>query len=186
MQERIDDLEDLAGCHLRGSAGGLAVLSSFLQTLLLQAGRVEDAHWLEDIDSVVLDLVAMCCRTSLGGSAATEAPSTRYEMAQRFIAQHLGDPRLDVNMVATHFGLGARSIQKLFAAHGTTLSAHVFRLRLESAATRLAESNKCSITEIALDAGFNDLSYFGRAFRNAFGRSPREYRLGAHSPESRH
>jgi AraC-like DNA-binding protein len=186
MRERIRKVDDLPGIAWRRSAGGLAVLPSFLQTLLLQAGQAENTNWLEDIDTTVIDLVAMSCRASLGDNTASRAPSARYGLVLRFVTQCLSDPRLDVNLVAAHFGLGARSIQKLFAAHGTTLSAHVSRQRLQYAAARLAEPGKRSITEIALDAGFNDLTYFGRAFRNAFGMSPREYRQGIHQTDFRH
>jgi AraC family transcriptional regulator, positive regulator of tynA and feaB len=186
MRERLGEIEDLPGIYLRRSAGGLAVLSSFLQTLLLQAGHAEDTNWLEDIDSIVMDLVAMSCRASLGHNAANRVPSARYESVLRYITQNLSDPTVDVNLVAAHFGLGARSIQKLFAAHGTTFGAHISRQRLHHAAARLAESGSQSITEIALDAGFNDLTYFGRAFRYVFGMSPREYRQHLHHADSRY
>ena len=47
--------------------------------------------------------------------------------------------------------------------------------RLEIAAGELAESGE-SVTEIALNAGFNNLSYFNRVFKRSFGMTPREYR----------
>ncbi|MEO5707638.1 MAG: AraC family transcriptional regulator [Alteraurantiacibacter sp.] len=34
------------------------------------------------------------------------------------------------------------------------------------------------ITDVALECGFNDLSYFSRTFRRRFGVSARVYRLG--------
>jgi len=42
----------------------------------------------------------------------------------------------------------------------------------------LAESGR-SITDIALDAGFNDLSNFVRSFHRAAGMSPRKFRRAA-------
>lgn len=47
--------------------------------------------------------------------------------------------------------------------------------RLECAAERLLATNE-SITEIALSCGFNDLSYFSRAFTGQMGLSPRSWR----------
>jgi AraC-like DNA-binding protein len=40
------------------------------------------------------------------------------------------------------------------------------------------------VMNIALDCGFADLSYFGRAFREAFGASPREFRRASQRAQS--
>jgi AraC family transcriptional regulator, positive regulator of tynA and feaB len=186
MRERIAGVEDLPCIYLKGSAGGLPVLSAFLQTLLLHAGQDENTDWLDATDTIIMDLVAMSCRSSLGSDTARRSPSARYQRVLHIVEQNLSRPNLDVHWVAAEFGLGARSIQKMFAAHGTTMGAHVLRLRLRYAATRLAESSNSSITEIALDAGFSDLTYFGRTFRNAFGISPREYRQGICESDRQH
>lgn len=53
------------------------------------------------------------------------------------------------------------------------------RLLLERAAYQLTRT-KTPVTELAFDAGYGSLEGFSRAFRNAFGVSPREFReLGA-------
>jgi len=61
---------------------------------------------------------------------------------------------------------------------GVTPHQFLLRLRLRDAATRLATSED-PITEIALDAGFDDLSNFIRGFRAEFGLVPRRYRAVA-------
>jgi AraC-like DNA-binding protein len=45
----------------------------------------------------------------------------------------------------------------------------------------LRESTR-PVMNIALDCGFADLSYFGRAFREAFGASPRAFRRQSQTP----
>lgn len=47
--------------------------------------------------------------------------------------------------------------------------------RVQQAASRLRQSN-AKIMEVALDVGFNSLSYFNTVFRQRFGCTPREYR----------
>ena len=47
--------------------------------------------------------------------------------------------------------------------------------RMEIAAERLA-SGRESITDIALDTGFNNISYFNRVFKKSFGMTPKAYR----------
>ena len=61
---------------------------------------------------------------------------------------------------------------------GITPHQWLLRARLRDAARRLATS-RASITTIALDVGFEDLSNFIRSFRAEFGLSPRQYRAAA-------
>jgi AraC-like DNA-binding protein len=58
---------------------------------------------------------------------------------------------------------------------GVTPHQYVLRTRLRAAATRLA-TEPARILDVALDAGFGDVSNFNRAFRTEFGVSPRIYR----------
>ncbi|HEX2452801.1 MAG TPA: AraC family transcriptional regulator [Vicinamibacterales bacterium] len=58
---------------------------------------------------------------------------------------------------------------------GTTPHQYLVRARLRAAATRLA-LEQVHILDVALDAGFGDISNFNRAFRAEFGVSPRRFR----------
>jgi len=60
---------------------------------------------------------------------------------------------------------------------GVTPHQWVLRTRLRDAAQKLATC-RSPVTEIALDAGFADLSNFIRSFRAEYGVSPRRYRAG--------
>lgn len=58
---------------------------------------------------------------------------------------------------------------------GVTCVEYLNQYRMEIAAGRLAGSSR-SVTEIAMDTGFNNVSYFNRVFRRSFGMTPKEYR----------
>src|SRR6478736_42423 len=58
---------------------------------------------------------------------------------------------------------------------GMTFVAHVTRVRITQA-LRLLRETDLTIAEIAAKTGFSDQSYFDRRFRQAFGKSPREWR----------
>jgi AraC-like DNA-binding protein len=47
----------------------------------------------------------------------------------------------------------------------------------------LLEQGKLSITEIALEVGFSDSSYFNRVFRQETGQSPSAYQRGERSEQ---
>ena len=53
--------------------------------------------------------------------------------------------------------------------------------RIKIAAGKLADT-AASVTDIALDTGFNNLSYFNRVFKKSFGMTPGEYSKAAARP----
>lgn len=59
---------------------------------------------------------------------------------------------------------------------GAAPAEYVRKLRLSEAAKRL-KSERCRITELAMELGFESVDGFTRAFTREFGRTPREYKL---------
>jgi AraC family transcriptional regulator len=93
------------------------------------------------------------------------APSNRHQAG-------LNDLAYEVNMSPYHF------LRTFKLVTGITPHQWLLRARLRDAARRLVTS-RASITTIALDVGFEDLSNFIRSFRAEFGLSPRQYRACA-------
>jgi AraC family transcriptional regulator len=58
---------------------------------------------------------------------------------------------------------------------GEPVHAHVRRVRLERAVSRLAHGPKTTLTRVALEAGFASSSDFSKAFRQAYGFPPSRY-----------
>jgi AraC-like DNA-binding protein len=86
---------------------------------------------------------------------------------------------IDLESTAAEFGLSPFHFLRLFAkVLGVTPHQYVIRSRLRRAA-RLLAGDPRSITEVALDAGFADLSNFVRTFHRAAGISPRAFRQTA-------
>lgn len=104
--------------------------------------------------------------------------AARLNAIKKHILSNLRDHRLSVQQVAAVQGVTTRYVQMLFEREGTTFSEFVLRERL--AWTMRALSNPAassrSISTIALDAGFGDLSYFNRVFRRSFGETPSDVR----------
>jgi AraC-like DNA-binding protein len=73
-------------------------------------------------------------------------------------------------------GMSESHVLRLFKRYlGCPPFQYINKLRLTEATDELIQTDK-SITEIALDLGFNDSNYFSRLFRKQLGLSPREYR----------
>lgn len=96
-----------------------------------------------------------------------------------WIDANAGDP-IDLEGSAAQAGLSAFHFLRLFArVIGATPHQYLVRCRLRRAARALAEDAARSVTDIAFDSGFGDVSNFVRTFHRAAGVSPRRFRRSA-------
>jgi AraC-like DNA-binding protein len=90
-----------------------------------------------------------------------------------------GSPGLSLDSVAAKQGISKSYVRKLFELEGTSFTEFVLNQRLASAYKMLTDVRLAgrSISEIAHQSGFNDISYFNRTFRRVYGASPSEIRV---------
>jgi len=109
----------------------------------------------------------------------------RVNRAIDLIVTHLPEP-LPLERVADAAHCSPFHFHRLFKrVTGETLTAFVTRMRLERALHRLAHGPAGTLTEIALDAGFNSASDFSRRFRAQYGVAPSRFDLDAYRRERR-
>ena len=94
------------------------------------------------------------------------------------VARRLGDERFTVTDIALRRGVSPRHVQLLFESEGTTFTEYVLEQRLARAYRTLADSalHDWTISAIAFEVGFGNLSYFNRVFRRRFGMTPSDAR----------
>jgi AraC-like DNA-binding protein len=98
--------------------------------------------------------------------------------AAHWLDEHSSE-QIDLAAAARQAGLSPFHFLRLFAkVVGVTPHQYLVRSRLRHAARLLAGEDK-TITDIALDVGFADLSNFVRTFHRAAGVSPRDFRKAA-------
>lgn len=168
------------------AAGVEGLASGFLCAL----GDAVDRKILADrlsISDAAFDLLvaALTERADADGEGAASAQrrvlSTRVDA---FIAAHLGDPHLSVPDIARAHHISVRALQKLFEGRGETVSGWIRQRRLEQTRRDLANAALVdrSIAAIGASWGFTDAAAFSRAFKNAYGLTPREYRAAGLRP----
>jgi AraC family transcriptional regulator len=109
---------------------------------------------------------------------ATPPHPARIARVLRALESHIVEPQ-PLAALARIAGLSPYHFLRTFKrVTGVTPHQWLLRARLREAAQRLVTSRD-SVTDIALDAGFDDLSNFIRSFHAEFGVSPRRYRGGA-------
>jgi len=171
-----EKLEKLAGRRMP-STGPAAVLSGFIRSAWDELVERDGEDWPQSASEVIWDLLALVLRddrvVEITGSRADDL----RRRAKVLVDYQLFDPEFRSSAIAEELGLSARYLQQIFAESGTTPARFLLARRLDAVAARLRQADKpCRITDIALECGFSDLSYFSRAFRRRFGVSARGYR----------
>lgn len=102
------------------------------------------------------------------------------EQGMAYIDRCFDEYDLNTQAIAGQLGVTARQLQRAFSALGTTPSDYLLKKRFERACHLLRDKaekiNAQSVSSIAYDCGFNDVSYFNRQFRKRFGCSPGQFR----------
>jgi AraC family transcriptional regulator, positive regulator of tynA and feaB len=149
--------------------------------------RIGDpAHVLDDRTTLLLldgflGALAIGSAVQRAGTAerAEDRRALRLGALQAYMRRCLGNSALSPAAVAAAFGISARSVHKLFESSDTTFSAWLLSERLEACATALRHgAPDARIAEMALAAGFNDISHFNRTFKARFDMTPRQWRRG--------
>jgi AraC-like DNA-binding protein len=107
--------------------------------------------------------------------------AARLQAIKAEILDQLANPDLTAAMMAIRHGVTPRYVHKLFEREGTTFSAFLLACRLTRALQMLKDA-RCvmlTVSTVALECGFGDLSYFNRTFRRAYGATPSDVREAA-------
>lgn len=97
-----------------------------------------------------------------------------YNLILQYINERHG--QITLEELGTHFGRSRSHISHLFNERcSMTLRAYCNELKLDYA-KKLLTTTEVPVTEIALDAGYNDVSYFIVLFRERFGETPLQFR----------
>jgi AraC family transcriptional regulator len=109
-------------------------------------------------------------------AAARAEYLARVHRVMDYVEQHIGE-RLTLETLAGIANFSPFHFHRVFTAcTGEPLYQFILRLRLERAASRVAQQPGISLTAIALDCGFGSSAAFSRAFRTAFGMSASAWR----------
>jgi AraC-like DNA-binding protein len=98
-----------------------------------------------------------------------------------FYVQHNFTKHITISDLAEKFFISKSRLYEIFRKRtGTSLSSYMNTLRLQKAKALLLTTQQ-NVIQIALDVGFQDISYFNRLFKKKYGASPREIRNN-HTP----
>jgi AraC family transcriptional regulator, positive regulator of tynA and feaB len=168
MAERID-----------GSKGVGRLASVMLRSALGEAQRIvaTDAN---RITNAILDLISI----SLSSRVPRPKPFSRsgqftLRKIQQYIEEHLDNEDLTLRSLARANLVSARYVNRLFMREGVSAARWIRMRRLERCRADLEDPEKrhLSISEIAFNHGFRNISSFNRAFKARFHITPTALRI---------
>ncbi|MFI1829341.1 helix-turn-helix domain-containing protein [Streptomyces sp. NPDC020412] len=173
-------VDRIAARRVTATSGIAAVAVHHLVGLAAHAAECtpRDANRL---GGVTLDLLGAWLSHELEEFADASPDSQRRVMEVRmhdYVRQHLGDPGLSPQSIASAHGVSIRYLYKVFQEQGLTVAAYIRERRLERCRRDLADPDlrTRSVQAIASKWGFTDPAQFSRAFRRTFGMTPTDCR----------
>jgi AraC family L-rhamnose operon regulatory protein RhaS len=124
------------------------------------------------------DLAVLTLRWSHGSEIAINRADESAARVARYALRLKTEfyTAVSLDEAARSVGLGRRRFTELFRkVTGESWRRHVHRLRMDYAA-RLLESTERSVTAIAFECGFEELSHFHHSFKATHGTTPLAYR----------
>ncbi|CCD94379.1 putative Transcriptional regulatory protein, AraC/XylS family [Bradyrhizobium sp. ORS 375] len=182
LQRRIGPTEAVTAITFGADSPLQPLACDFIIKLCENADHIAAEHG-ERLAEQAADLLAMTLAERL---RTQPLPTSSHRTALLYrikahVRAHLADPDLALPEVARALGLSARYINDLFSDEQLSFQRYVLAERLKLCRRDLAAPALAhrQISEIAFSWGFNDLSHFGRVFREQFGMTPREWRRSA-------
>ena len=179
LRRQIGSPESLVAIPMPGNYGANRLLSQLLSGFLGEHRRGLDDLMSSRVSGVILDLIAAAYADVPNASVDRSAVGTAHRVRiMNYIRAHLNDQELTPARIAAACKITPRYLHYLFSDQGETVGRHILRRRLEGCARALQSRGQRgrTVTAIAFDHGFNSPTHFGRAFRNRYNLSPREYR----------
>lgn len=175
----LPHLSDITARPIELRSGPGLIFASMIDRMFEMASELDDIT----ADSLA-DALPYVLTTALDGARVTDADAcsrltlVHRQHIQQFARDHLRDPKLDAEMIASGVGLSVRRVYELFNPGSLSLMKWVWSERLERSRRDLSAPTLQGrpIGAIAYSWGFNDLCHFSRSFKQRYGVSPRAWR----------
>jgi AraC-like DNA-binding protein len=180
LRHLVRDIDGLVEQRIPASHPTLRLLVGYLETLF----SLDEVNEPELAGVHVADLVA----SAIGPRKDTQSlieergvRAARLRAVLEAITKDATNSDLDPGRIAASLGFSVRYLHRLLEETGRTFSEHLLDRRLDRVHRLLRDprATRLKISEIALEAGFPDLSHFNRSFRRRFGNTPSAVRADA-------
>lgn len=158
---RIEGLEQGADAYLT-KPFNTSVLKAQIKSLIENRRKVQSRYVDDERESEALP-------------SAGDLEAEFLQQAIALVQANLTTDGFNSELLAEHLNLGQRQLyRKLHALTGQTVHQFITSIRMDEAKRRLRMKNK-TISEVAFEVGYTELSNFSRSFSKQFGKSPSQF-----------
>jgi len=180
FEAAVADGGRLAGRLMRAEDASARLLVALLRGIGAEIYPGSAARFAPELAQGLWSLI-VAAYAPAGDADAGHGLAARARSIRADIDANLADPCLRPADVAARCGVSERYLRAVLRDGGESFSAYLLRRRLEHCARLLHDPawRGRTLTEIAFHSGFSNATHFGRAFKQRYGRVPRDYRRGA-------
>ncbi|MDX3850827.1 helix-turn-helix domain-containing protein [Streptomyces sp. AK02-01A] len=180
LHVRDEDLRALTATAFASDEGSAALLATYLARMAREAASFDDTIG-RRVAATALCLVELLIEERCGrfSSVAPQPGAAMLVRVKDHIMRNLSDPDLSPSKIAKAHFVSVRYVHKLFQMEGVTLGGWIRTQRLERCRQDLLRpmAKELGVAAVARDWGFANPSHFSRAFRAAYGMTPRDWQV---------
>ncbi len=167
MESKIEGLETGADDFITKPFDPIE-LQTRIRNLILQRKKLQD-RFMKKIRKIGLEHLI-----EIETEDMTSMDQKFIQRVIQIIQKYLSDPDFDVEMLSSAMVLSRMQVhRKLMGLTGYTPGSFIRHMRLNKAA-ELLKNQTGTVSEIAFEVGFNNLSYFSKCFKEQFDVLPSE------------
>jgi AraC-like DNA-binding protein len=181
----ITDLDAAVMRPIPVNTEALRLLVHYAAMLKEESGLTEP-HLQSLMASHLQDLAVLAIGATRDAAAVAGGrgvPAARLRAIKADIVRNLTDRHLSIDAVAQRHGIAPGYVSMLFDGDATTFSEFVLVQRLNRVYRMLTDPrfSDRTVSSLAFETGFGDLSYFNRSFRRLYGATPSDVRANSQS-----
>lgn len=151
------------------------ILAALRRLAALEKDKTAFSYTYEVLVNLSCIWLTMCMNMKIPSGLEADAASLRVQKVLRYIDQHYAE-ELTLSDLSESASISRSECTRCFRqCLGTTPYQYLLVYRLSKAA-QLLKNTDMSIGDICADVGFQQMSHFGKCFREKTGLSPRDYR----------
>ena len=179
FEEHGRAMDGLMGRYVGGSEGVSRIALDMMRGTFAEC-RVMGQSVAQHVTDSLLQLVQLSLLDACGRAASLSSSELLLSRIKAYVRQHLRDPALSVDAVATALNCSKRHLYNAFADERLSISQHIWAERVALFQRELISpaNRHCTLTELALACGFASGAHLSRLFKQHTGQTPAQFRAG--------